>query len=181
MKIVYVFALLGLAACGQVQEQSALSKPAVVGKPYIAGAGDTVMDIRATQSLPNAFGRADAFGRTRDAGRIIVRFLGTEGGYAIFARQDTLIQSNETTQSRTPMILPTYSTTSGSGNFGNVPISGSSSTTGLAYLPPTGSTIIAIPAGQIQLSAPIGGSVPVEGRRLNVLRAVDGGIEYSVN
>jgi hypothetical protein len=36
-------------------------------------------------------------------------------------------------------------------------------------------------AGEIQLAAPIGGSVMVEGQRLRVLRTIDGGIEYAVN
>jgi hypothetical protein len=36
-------------------------------------------------------------------------------------------------------------------------------------------------AGEVQLVAPIGGSVLIEGQRLRVLRTVDGGIEYAVN
>jgi hypothetical protein len=36
-------------------------------------------------------------------------------------------------------------------------------------------------AGEVQLAAPIGGSVLIEGQRLRVLRTVDGGIEYAVN
>jgi len=36
-------------------------------------------------------------------------------------------------------------------------------------------------AGQIQVAAPPGGSVIVDGHRINFLRPVEGGIEYSVN
>jgi hypothetical protein len=36
-------------------------------------------------------------------------------------------------------------------------------------------------AGQLQLAAPVGGSVLVEGRRLNVLRSINGAIEYSID
>jgi hypothetical protein len=181
MRIVLALALAAMAACSPITEQTTLYKPPVAGKPYAAGAGDTVMDIRQTQSLPNAAGKADAFGRTRDSGRIMVRYLGMDGNRAFFARQDVAIQSNETTMSRTPMVIPTFSTTSGNGYIGSVPISGSSNTSGLAILPPSGANSFPMQAGQIQLSAPIGGSVLVEGRRLNVLRPIDGGIEYSVD
>lgn len=124
MRQVIVLLMLALAGCGEIKEQSTMSRPAVAGRPYLAGTGDTVMDLKLTQSLPNAMGRADAFGRTRDSGRIIVRYLGMSGNQAVFARQDVAIQSNETTMSRSPMPLPTYSQTNGSGFIGNVPVSG---------------------------------------------------------
>ncbi len=181
MKRALIVLALALAGCGDIKEQAAMSRPAVAGKPYVAGAGDTVLDLRLSQSLPNAFGRADAFGRTRDSGRIIVRYLGMDGSQAVFARQDVAIQSNETTMNRTPMPLPTYSQTSGSGYIGNVPISGSSSTFGTTWIPPQQPSIFPLPAGQIQIAVPVGGSALIEGRRLTVLRPVEGGIEYSVN
>lgn len=172
---------LAMAACSPIEHQSNIVKPPVLGKAYVAGIGDTVLDLRQTQSLPNVVGKADVFGRTRDSGRVAIRLVGLEGNQAIFVRQDVAIQSNETTMSRTPMAVPTYQTTNVSGNVGMVPVSGTGTTTGVAYLPPTPSSSYPIQAGQVQLSAPIGGSLLVEGRRLNVLRAVDGGIEYSVN
>ena len=179
MKKAIALMVLALAGCGDIKEQATMSRPAVAGRPYVAGAGDIVMDLRLTQSLPNAMGRADAFGRTRDAGRVVVRFLGIEGNQAVFARQDVVIQSNETTMSRSPMAVPTYSQTTGSGNFGSIPVSGSSTTTGLSYLPAGASTSYPIQAGQLRVAAPIGGYLLIEGRRLTVLRSVEGGIEYS--
>jgi len=173
--------MLALAGCGAIEHQNTLTKPAVPGKAYVAGVDDTVMDIQQTQSLPNVAGKADLFGRTRDAGRVTVRFVGLEGNQAIFVRQDVVIQSNETTMSRTPLILPTYETSTLTGNVGRVPVSGTRTTTGSTYIPATPSSSYPIQAGQIQLTAPIGGSVLVEGQRIKVLRTVDGGIEYSVN
>lgn len=180
MKKTLVLIALALAGCGDIKEQTTLARPPVAGRPYVAGVGDTVMDLRLTQSLPNAMGRADAFGRTRDSGRILVKYLGSQGNQAVFSRQDVVIQSNETTMSRSPMPVPMYSQTTGSGSFGNIPVSGSSSTYSTGYLPAQQATIFPIPAGQVQLVVPIGGSAMVEGRRLSVLRAAEGGIEYTV-
>jgi hypothetical protein len=53
---------------------------------------------------------------------VIVRFVGLEGNQAIFVRQDVVIQSNETTMSRSPMVLPTYQTSNLSGNVGVIPV-----------------------------------------------------------
>jgi len=180
MRQAFVVLALALAGCGDIKEQSTLARPAGAGRAYAAGVGDTVMDLKLTQSLPNAMGRADAFGRTRDSGRVVVRYLGTQGNQAVFSRQDVVIQSNETTLSRGPMPVPTYSQTSGSGSFGNIPISGSSYTTGMAYVPAQQATIFPMQAGQVQLVVPIGGSALIEGRRLAVLKAIEGGIEYTV-
>lgn len=182
MRVAIVLAaMIALGGCGEIKEQATLYKPAVAGKPYIAGPGDTVMDLKLTQPLPNAFGRADVFGRSRDAGRVVVRYLGTQDGKAYFSRQDVLIQSNETTMSRSPMPVPTYQTTSGGGFLGNVPVSGSSTTTGVQFIQPPAATVFPVAAGAIQLSAPVGGFVAVEGRKISVLQASEGGLEYSVN
>jgi hypothetical protein len=145
-----------LTACGAIEYQSDLIKPAVASRAYLAGVGDTVLDLKQTQSLPNAFGRADLFGRTRDAGRVTVRFVGLDGNQAVFVRQDVAIQSNETTLTQGPQIVP-------------------------GWVPPANAYSYPMQAGQLQLAAPVGGSMLVEGRRLNVLRSVDGAIEYSVD
>ena len=172
---------LVLAGCGAIEQQSSLARPAVAGKPYVAGLGDTVMDLKLTQSLPNVLGKADVFGRTRDAGRVVVRFVGLDGSQALFVRQDVVLQSNETTLSQTPLIVPTYQTSTVSGNVGMVPVSATRNTMGMTVLPPTPSSSYPLQAGQIQIAAPVGGSLLVEGRRIDVLRSVEGGIEYSVN
>ena len=173
--------LFALAGCGAIEQQSSLARPAVAGRPYVAGVGDTVMDIKLTQSLPNVVGKADLFGRTRDAGRVTVRFVGLEGGQALFVRQDVLIQSNETTLSQTPLVLPTWQSTTVNGTIGTVPVSATGSAVGTTVLAPTPSSSYPIQAGQIRIAAPIGGSIRVEGHRIVVLRSVEGGIEYSVD
>jgi len=153
----------------------------VSGKPYLAGIGDTVMDLRLTQSLPNVYGKADVFGRTRDGGRMTVRLVGLEGNQAIFVRQDVIIQSNESTMTQEPLVAPIIQTSSASGNVGVVPVSAARNTIGVTLLPPATAYSYPIQAGQVQIAAPIGGAVLIEGRRLKVLRGVDQGIEYSVD
>jgi hypothetical protein len=163
LAVVVVGTMLAIVACSPIEQQATMAKPAVPGKAYAAGIGDTVMELKQTQSLPNVVGKADIFGRTRDAGRVIVRFVGLEGNQAIFVRQDVVIQSNETTMSRSPMVLPTYQTSNLSGNVGVIPVSATQTTVGTTYVPPAPSSSYPIQAGQIQLTAPIGGSVLVEG------------------
>lgn len=67
----------GLAACNPVQKNAQLVTTAAPGQPLSAGPGDTVMDVKLTKSLPNAFGGADVFGRTTDAGRVVVQYVGS--------------------------------------------------------------------------------------------------------
>jgi hypothetical protein len=181
LALVVVGVALAAAACSPIEQQATLARPAVAGRAYVAGVGDTVLDLKQTQSLPNVAGKADIFGRTRDAGRVIVRFVGLDGNQAVFIRQDVVIQSNETTMSQTPLVLPNYQTSTVTGNVGTVPISATQTTVGTPIHTPSPSSSYPIQAGQIQLAAPIGGSVLVEGQRLRVLRTIEGGIEYSVN
>ena len=181
LALAVVGAALAAASCSPIEQQATLARPAVVGRPYIAGVGDTVLDLKQTQSLPNFVGRADVFGRTRDAGRVIVRFVGLEGNQAVFVRQDVVIQSNETMMSRDPTLLPNYQISTVSGTLGTIPVSGTRTTLGTTYIPPTPSSSYPMQAGEIQLAAPIGGSVMIEGQRLRVLRTIEGGIEYTVN
>ncbi|HTG19585.1 MAG TPA: hypothetical protein VK681_06045 [Reyranella sp.] len=112
---------------------------------------------------------------------MIVRFAGLEGNHAVFVRQDVVIQSNETTMSRAPVLLPNYQISTASGTVGTIPVSATRTTLGTTYIPPSPSSSYPMQAGEVQLAAPIGGSILIEGQRLRVLRTVDGGIEYAVN
>src|SRR5262245_20612316 len=76
-----------------------------------ADPSDLVMDINVTEALPNAFGAPDIFGRRRPAGRTMVQYVGTQNGMAYFTRQSAAISSNETTMTRTPLLIPDSSGT----------------------------------------------------------------------
>ena len=181
LTLVVVGGALAAASCSPIEQQATLARPAVAGRAYVAGVGDTVLDLKQTQSLPNVVGRADIFGRTRDAGRVIVRFVGLDGNQAVFVRQDVVIQSNETTMTQTPVLLPNVQISTVGGTVGTIPVSATRTTLGTTYTPPSPSSSYPMQAGEVQLAAPIGGSILIEGQRLRVLRTVDGGIEYAVN
>ena len=54
-----------LSGCAPVETRSHLDRPA--GETY-ASTGDIVLRVQRVDDLPNVFGRADLFGRTRDRG-----------------------------------------------------------------------------------------------------------------
>jgi hypothetical protein len=58
-----LFVALGaaLASCASIQQQAVVSTP--VGQNLTAGVGDIVLRVEGRESMPNAFGRADLFGR----------------------------------------------------------------------------------------------------------------------
>ncbi len=88
-----------LAGCAPVQMRSQIDRP--IGDSYVS-AGDIVVRVQRTDDLPNVFGRADPFGRTRDRGFTEVRYMGLNpSGMPAFRRRDVDIMTNETTMSRT--------------------------------------------------------------------------------
>lgn len=89
---------LTLTACAAVETRSSLDRP--LGESY-ASIGDVVLRVTLEEDLPNAFGRADVFGRTRERGFTEIRYMGlNSSGYPVFRRRDVNIYSNETTMSR---------------------------------------------------------------------------------
>jgi hypothetical protein len=89
-----------LFGCSPIRQETAVSRPA--GVESFASIGDVMVRIDASESLPNAFGKADIFGRTRDRGFSELRFMGlAPNGVAVFRRRDVDIMTNETTMSRT--------------------------------------------------------------------------------
>jgi len=178
---VVVGGALAAASCGPIEQQATLARPAVAGRGLYRGRRRHRAGSQADAVAAECGGQGRHFGRTRDAGRVIVRFAGLEGNQAVFVRQDVVIQSNETTMSRAPVLLPNYQTSTVGGTVGTIPVSATRTTLGTTYIPPSPSSSYPMQAGEVQLAAPIGGSVLIEGQRLRVLRTVDGGIEYSVN
>jgi hypothetical protein len=99
-KITSILALaIFLAGCAPVQMRSQVDRPA--SESY-ASTGDIVLRVNRMDDLPNVFGRADLFGRTRDRGFTEVRYLGLNAsGMPVFRRRDVDIMTDETTMSRT--------------------------------------------------------------------------------
>jgi hypothetical protein len=126
--------------CASVQQQTITSTP--IAQSLVAGVGDVVLRAEGRESMPNAFGNADIFGRTRPTGFSTVQYGGLQGGKVVLLRSGVVTQSGATTLNSTPLIVPTQQQTTISGTVGNRPVYGSATTTGAAYIPPTGSTSI---------------------------------------
>jgi hypothetical protein len=105
-RIAIVIAAILASISLQSQAQNLDRRSQLVSPPSgQADPGDTVMDLRVTSALPNAFGSADIFGRRVDAGQVVVQYLGMRDGAVVFVRQGAVVSSNENTMNRTPMIL----------------------------------------------------------------------------
>lgn len=182
MRVVFVAVVLGsLAACNPVQKNAQLVTTSAPGQSLSAGPGDTIMDVKITKSLPNAFGGADIFGRTTDAGRVVVQYVGSQGKTANLVRQNILIETNETTMTRTPLIIPTTQTTTVNGMVGMTPVSGTATTQNIAVIGPRTPQGYSSAGPAIPITVQEGRSVILEGRTLTILRVMQNGIEYSLN
>lgn len=132
--------LVELIGCAPIQQQSIVSTPAA--QPLVAGVGDVVLRAEGRESMPNAFGNADIFGRTRPTGFATVQYGGMQGGKVVLLRSSVATQSDATTMNSTPMIVPTQERTTISGTSGGRQVFGTATTNGVAYIPPAGSTSI---------------------------------------
>lgn len=178
---IYAAVAMLLLGCGDPNvRRSELVSSTPAGMSAVAGPGDTVLDVRIVRPLPNAFGKADAFGRTTDAGRVIVRYMGVDGGEAVFARNDIVINSNETTMSRTPLLLPNTSTTTTTGIVGATPFSAQQSTAGYIIVPPRQSQTTTGVLNPIMLKGRAGSRLAVEGYTILIEAISDNAIQYSV-
>lgn len=99
-----------VASCSPVETKTSLVTPAG-SQIRSAGPGDVIMSFQSRKALPNVVGGADIFGRTTNAGGTTVRFIGTRGSRAVFERTDVTVESNATTMSESPMIIPQSTTT----------------------------------------------------------------------
>lgn len=131
--------LLSAVGCSQVEERNSLARPTGVS---VSSVGGIVLRVNRREDLPNAFGRADLFGRTRDRGFIEVRYMGVdERGMPVFRRRDVEVFTNETTVTRSPG----FSTFSASGTNNSFSASGSS-------FSPARANVAALPADTIQFA-----------------------------
>src|SRR5882672_2575460 len=97
-------ASVGLAPCASRGQSLPVAERLSqrTGVPLGAHIGGQVFKIARTSPLPNAFGRADIFGRTVDRGSMELRYQGqTMEGKLVFRLVDIDTRSNETTMNRT--------------------------------------------------------------------------------
>ncbi len=187
-----VLALL-VIGCAEIEHSSRLVQR--LDKPLVSGVGDTIIEIETRESLPNVFGKADLFGRTRPRGKIFVTYLGLEQGRAAFERYTIRLQSNATTMNSTPIIIPQTSTTTYagsttvSGRMSGGSFSGTAMSSGTAVttappivLPPSGSETRVISNNRIRyyLDLTQNRKLIVEGHEILIEEAIASSVKYRI-
>ncbi|MEQ1940793.1 hypothetical protein ABMA32_00075 [Mesorhizobium sp. VNQ89] len=171
--------VFAIAACAPVETKTSLVTPSG-GATMTAGPGDVVMNFQSREALPNAFGKADLFGRTTNAGGTTVRYVGSQGGQAVFERTDVQVVSNATTMSETPLIVPTTTNTQVTGVVGHTQVSGQATSTSYRYVPPRGSSQYATTQRPITFTLGAGQKTSVAGKTLRVIRVQPSSVEYRI-
>ena len=190
--LLFAVALL-VTGCGAIKNSSRLVQ--TLDKPLVAGVGDAIIEIDTRESLPNIFGKADIFARTRPTGKIFVTYLGLEQGRAAFERYTIRLQSNATTMNSSPIIIPQTSTTTyvGSTSVGGMmpggTFSGSAMSSGTAtttappiVLPPSGSETRVISNNRIMyyLDLTQNRKLIVEGHEILIEEATASSVKYQI-
>lgn len=181
-KTAFAFAVAILpvvAGCAPVETKTSLVS-AAGSQIRSAGPGDVVMSFQSRKALPNIVGAADIWGRTTNAGGTTVRFVGTQGSRAVFERTDVLVESNATTMSESPMIIPQSTTTTVQGTVGNADVYGTARSTSYKYVPPRGSSQYATAQRPITLTLGRGQSVMLQDRILRVVDVSPNSLKYIV-
>ena len=143
-------------------------------KELFASIGDLLIKVRLRESLPNAFGRADVFGRKRDRGFVEIRFMGiASDGRAIFRRRTVDVYSNETTMSRSGM------------QFGsaNIQPNGNGAQISGYIVGPQQATVEAMPPDTIEFALDLSKSniITIEDRKIEIRKADEGGVTFMVS
>lgn len=158
---------------GVVQAKASTAINVPENRELFTSAGDVLVKVNMRESLPNAFGGSDIFGRKRDRGFVELRFMGmAPDGRAIFRRRTVDIYSNETTMTRAQ---PRWGTAT-------VDVHGNSArATGFS----TGSdraTVEALPPDTIEIAMDLakGRILTIEDRQVEIRSADEAGAKYVV-
>jgi hypothetical protein len=172
--VIGALTLIVATACAPVEMHEQMAQP--VQTVMTAGIGDQVLRINRSEDLPNAFGRADLFGRKRDAGFTAVRLVGIENGKPVFERREVEIRSNETTMSRSGVLIGTTSASAHS--YGNTAtFQGTTTAFGAAD-----DEIMAFPAETLrfQVDWPSERSFVAGGRTVDIVEVSGGFVRYGL-
>ncbi len=117
---ILLIGLFLLASCASIDHKTNVNQR--LDTPLTAGIGDTLYKSTTEKNLPNAFGKADIFGRTTPTASTTIIFEGIRDGVAIFSRRTTDISTGATTMNSTPIIINNSQTRTTTGSIGNTPI-----------------------------------------------------------
>ncbi len=169
----FVAASLACLTPSAVSAKQATSSNVQENKETFASIGDVLVKVTLRESLPNAFGGADIFGRKRDRGFVEVRFMGlATDGRAVFRRRTVDIYSNETTMSRSGM------------RYGSADVQYDNNSAHIqSYsVGPQQATVQALPPDTVEFALDLtkGNLITIEDRQIQVLSADDAGVKFVV-
>lgn len=172
-----VFVAMGVAAsCLGAVPANAKQTSSINQKENVeiyTGVGDSLVRVTLKESLPNAFGGSDIFGRKRDRGFVEIRYMGqTPEGFAVFHRKTVDIYSNETTMSR------------GGLSYGQATIAPNgygATVSGYGFAPPK-ATVQVLPPDTIQIVLDLSKNrvLTVEDRRIDIASADAAGVSFKI-
>jgi hypothetical protein len=149
-----------------------------------AGIGDTVYKSTTEKSLPNAFGKADLFGRTTPTATTTIIFEGVNNGTAMFSRRTTDIDTGATTMNSTPIVISNSQTRTTTGSVGNTPIYAQTNIQGPStILPPSTPTARYMDrnANTINVDTKkLPSNIVVEGMVIRILEVDSGSVRYLI-
>lgn len=166
-----LFSAILSAAPAAAKQSIAINQPE--GQQIYVSVGDLLVKANLRESLPNAFGGADLFGRKRDRGFVEIRYIGmTNDGKAIFRRRSVDIYSNETTMTR---MQP---------RWGSATVTASGDTAHVSTFS-TGSdraTVEALPPDTVEFSLDLAKNkiITLEDRQIEILSADTGGVNFII-
>lgn len=172
VRLAISLAALAVAGPTLAKQSSAINQRENV--QLYAGVGDSLVRVMLKESLPNAFGGADIFGRQRDRGLVEFRYMGqAPEGLAIFHRKTVDIYSTETTMSRGRV---TYGQAAVTPNGYGATVSGYS-------VGPTQSVIQVLPPDTIEIKLDLSKSrlLTVGDRQIEIISADGAGVSFRIS
>jgi hypothetical protein len=172
-KFALVSALLLSPICAQAKDFSYISVSE--NKEIYSSVGDVLVKVTLKDSLPNAFGGADIFGRKRDRGFIEIRFMGmAPDGRAVFRRRTVEIMTNETTLSPSQSLSRGSTVVQGGGYGTNVAIVGNQG---------GDATVERLPLDTVEFALDLARNriVTAEGWQIEIRNADAGGVSFVVS
>ncbi|UZP74957.1 hypothetical protein E0F26_09515 [Candidatus Paraluminiphilus aquimaris] len=184
MRTITLLALAFIAACGSIQQsQRVLTGGVEIGGVMVAGVGDTILEVKKEESMPNVFGKADMYGRKRATGVTYLTYDGVLDGKASFLRRDIGIASEKTTMNSSPIVIPNTSTSTITGSLNGQPIYGTlRSSVPPTVIPASAPTDQISGTSQTLLRVTPDSSEPliIEGHMLTVIEASENLVRFTI-
>lgn len=174
-----------IAGCGGIKQTSTIETAGIrTGNETVATRGDAVIEVVHKESMPNAFGAADVFGRKRTTGTTALIYAGSNAGIAHFIRRDVDINSEKTTMNSTPIVINNNSRTNFSGYAGGERFSGTSITRNSPiFLPPNTPADTVTDIREIPIDVSFQGennTITVGGATITVLDGTQNELRYTL-